>query len=460
MFGFSKTKLPPNASTIQWMVYPWLRDFLFFFFGFLPYAPIRRENKPNLDGALIWASSHSNYLCDTIPAGFEGPVPTRFFAKSTLFRFPIKKFIEFCGALPVARAEDTKEVGGNRTQQNRSTFKLAVSSIQAGWPIAIFPEGVSIVSSGLVLPLKPGIAKLGFMAEEASDFTLGLRIIPVGLDYGSRVKVGSGLTIRYGQPIYFRDFKAAYLENKDLAVRAVMERLTQEMIHSFPHFSNEKDFFIGKKLVALGLCDEKFEASKLIRKVSENSSAYEKIQSDLKSFEEMNRDYRLPFPSWGYVTRWQRETPGQKLFQVLFTFFGFPFAVVDLLNNGLGEFLIRSLMDLIAVDETEKMSIRFMISPVVLPLLYAAQYFGGLVWLLDLAPLSSLGFASYFGLSLVLWYFGVRWRIIAKKFVGLLLFVVSGLDDDEEVVRAYKGLRNQLNHFKDHGGHRSEGAKN
>ena len=158
--------------------------------------------RSDLQGPYLWASTHSNFMCDAIPAGAEGPCPPKFLGKSTLFRFPIKTFIEFCGTLPVARAIDTSSTNLDKTArnaQNRATFQAAIQALEAGWPVAIFPEGVSLPNPGLTLPLKPGVAKLALSAEESNHFKLGLRIIPVGLEYGSRVRVGSGLWIQIGR---------------------------------------------------------------------------------------------------------------------------------------------------------------------------------------------------------------------------------------------------------------------
>ncbi len=445
------TDLPESASLLQKLCYPFIRTFFYYFFGYLPYAPIKRINKPEIKGNYLWASSHSNYLCDTIPAGSEGARPTKFLAKSTLFRFPIKGFIEFCGALPVARAEDFKP-GESRSGQNRSTFKVAIQAMKEGWPVAVFPEGVSIVAPGLVLPLKPGVAKLGFAAEEANDFSLGLKIIPVGLEYGSRSRVGSGLTIRYGRPLFLKDYKDLYHQKKDEGVKKIMEDLTHEMIHIYPHFRNETEQTLGRKLVTLGLARSKYAVAQLFLQKEKDPTFWAGLEQRIRAFEEANKGRRIPVPAWGHRRAWKELGPKRRRQRLLFIFLGLPLAIVDVVNNSFAEFCLRSLVDQVAVDETEKMSLRFILSIPVLSVLYGLQFW----FLKDVVfeeSLAAAGWKEYlvyaFG-SFAIWYFGVHWRRQFKRIVSLYFFRRAGVDGRSEAVFHYRALRQYLSDLKNY----------
>lgn len=444
---FLPTKLPDSATWIQKSTYPLLRSFFYFFFAYLPYAPIRRVNKPDLSGRFIWACSHSNYLCDTIPAGAEGPVPTKFLAKSTLFVFPLKAFIEFCGALPVVRAEDVKgKDGEGRASTNRSTFKVAIQAMEKGWPVAIFPEGVSIVSPGLVLPLKPGVAKLAFAAEEANQFSLNLKIVPVGLEYGSRFRVGSGLTIRYGNPIFMKDYEETYKKSPQEAVKELMSRLTNEMVSVFPHFQDDTKLVLAKKLVALGLARSKFAVSRLFLKKEKDPEFWKGLEQRLRALEESTKDHRIPVPAWGHRRAWKELGPARRFRRGLYLILGLPFAILDLVNSSVSELCLRSAVEHIAVDETEKMSLRFMLSPLVLLPIYGLQF-----WFLKKAVFEeswiNLGFNHYLiyaSSSFVLWYFGVHWRRQFKRVASLYVFRKAGVDGRSEAVSHYRNLRQYL----------------
>lgn len=421
-------------------------------FAVLPYAPLRRVNKPELGAPYLWACSHSNYLCDTIPAGCEGKIPTRFLAKSGLFRFPIKGFLEFCGALPVARAEDARHSPTGRSVQNRSTFKLAIAAMERGWPVAIFPEGVSIVAPGLVLPLKPGVAKLAFAAEEAHEYKLGLKIIPVGLEYGSRSRVASGLTIRYGNPIRVADYRALHDEDKEAAVRALMMDLTREMVAQFPHFHDETKLTLARKLVALGLARSRYPVAQLFLRKENDPLFWAKLDQLLRAFEEANKDRRIPVPAWGHRRAWKELGPQRRQRRGTFLLLGLPFAIVDLVNNSLPEFCVSSLVEQVAVDETEKMSLRFMLSPVVLGLLYGLQFYflKKVVFEQSLVNAGFGAFVLYWSVSMALWYFGVHWRRQFKRVASLLVFRRAGVDARSEAVGYYRALRQHLGELQNH----------
>lgn len=447
-------KLPPSASIPQRVFYPFLRRSLYFFLAYLPYAPIRRINKPNLNGVYVWASSHSNYLCDTIFPGVEGPRPTKFLAKSTLFVFPIKRFLEFCGALPVARPEDFKgQSAEHRSIQNRSTFKAAIAAMEEGWPVAVFPEGTSLEHPGLILPLKPGATKLAFAAEEAHDFSLGIRIIPVGLEYGSRSKVGSGLTIRYGDPIALKDYETLYHEQKDEAVRRVMERLTSEMIRSFPHFKDAAKLAYGKKLVALGLARSKHPVAQLFLEKENDAAFWKGLEDHLRAFEESTKGHRIPVPAWGHRRAWKGLGPGRRVKRTFFILAGMPFALLDLVNSSLPELCVQSVIEQLAVDDTEPMTLRLLMSPVVLSVLYGLQFLF-LKYAVFEESMAGWGWGAYlayaFG-SFALWYFGVHWRRQFKRLFSLFFFLRAGVNGRSEAVGHYRALRKYLGDFQDHG---------
>ena len=402
-----------------------MRTFFFFFFSYVPYYPIRRVNKPNLGGPYIWASSHSNFLCDVVPAGFEGDCPTKFLAKSTLFTFPIKGLIEFLGALPIIRAEELKGLSKDaRSAKNKSTFQDATRAFQKGWPLAIFPEGTSIVSPGLVLPLKNGVAKLAFAAEKESDFTLNLRIIPVGLEYGSRVHVGSGLTIRYGKPLWIKDYKQAWHLNEGDAVRKLMEDLTREMVSIFPHFASESHLVFGKKLVALGQADSRHAAAQLFLQKKDDSHFWQVFEDRLRHLEERSKEAGLPLSAWGHVKNWRKLNLPSRIWSIVFLGCAAPLALFGMGNSSFPEYIISSLVDYFSVDETEKMSLRFILSLFILPLVYGFQFMIFKFLLFDawMREMAWLPYVIYTGSSFVLWYLSLHWRLHLKRITGIYFF--------------------------------------
>ncbi|WP_305808686.1 hypothetical protein, partial [Staphylococcus epidermidis] len=130
-------------------------------------------------------------------------------------------------------------------------------------------------------------------------FSLGLRIIPVGLEYGSRTKVGSGLWIRYGKPFVVAEYRAAYEADEEQAVRKLMEDLTREMISISPHFESEGTLALGKKLVTIGLYRSKWDAAQIFYRQRSNQEFWKGLEHRLRAFDEACKDHRIPVPAWG-----------------------------------------------------------------------------------------------------------------------------------------------------------------
>lgn len=390
-------------------------------------------------------------MCDCVPAAYEGPMPTKFLGKSTLFRFPTKWFVEYCNALPVARAQDSTEGDKlGRVAQNRATFKAAIAAMKDGWPVAIFPEGVSLERPGLVLPLKAGVAKLALTAEETHGFSLGLRIIPVGLEYGSRTRVGSGLNIRYGKPLLIRDYKERYEQNEDKAIRDLMSDLTAELIANFPHFVDEKKLALGKKLVTLGLMRNKFDAAQLFLRKQDDDSFWIGLEEKRKAFVEATSESGIPIPAWGHRRAWKEMGPVKRASRLGWLAMGFPVFLLDLPNNSLPEFLLSSVAEFLATDETERMSFRFIFSPLVLFTTYGFQFWVLRKFLLPEEWGASVGFGVYLlytVLSFVIWYTAVHWRRQFKRFASLFFFWRASVDGRSESVQKYRELRNYLRQF-------------
>lgn len=462
---FIRTQLPPSATIAQRLFYPPIRNVLYFFLSYLPYAPVKRFHKVRLDdGPYLWASSHSNYLCDCLPAGTEGPAPTRFLAKSTLFRFPIKRIIEFCGALPVTRPEDVRaeaKLGENRSAQNRSTFKVAINAMEKGWPVAIFPEGTSIVSPGLVLPLKPGIGKMAFAAEDANNFSLGLKIVPVGLEYVGRVRVGSGLNIRYGKPLRMADYRELYLSDKEAALRKLMGDLTREMIGVYPHFQDETKQALGRKLVTIGITRYRYDVAQLFLKKEGDASFWTGLAQRMKDFEEANKEHRIPLPAWGHRRVWKEMGPRLRRRRGVFLVAWAPFALLDAISNSLPEFTLGALVEQIAVDETEKMTLRFMIAPFAVTTVLAIQF-----WFVKRFVFEEAGsdagvgaFLIYLFASLLLWHVTVHWKKQFKRVASLVFFRRAGVNRHSDVVARHRALRQYLGELQDHGREGSQGGE-
>ncbi|WP_419919607.1 lysophospholipid acyltransferase family protein [Candidatus Poriferisocius sp.] len=119
------------------------------------YCRCRTRGRRNLprEGGVIIAPTHRSNL-DTPMIGASANRPLRYFAKSGLFRGPITTWMLVAmGAFPV-----------RRDIIDRSALKAALTVLEAGQPLVVFPEGER-KSGPRIFPLMDGVAWLAAKAQ-------------------------------------------------------------------------------------------------------------------------------------------------------------------------------------------------------------------------------------------------------------------------------------------------------
>src|SRR5690606_29652755 len=121
-----------------------------------------------------------------------------FLARSTMFDRPWRaRLLTRLGVIPIHRRSDAAE----RMAGNVDIFRHCHDLLAAGGVIGIFPEGVSHVDPQ-VKEMRTGAIRIGLEAEAKHGFALGVRVVPMGLNF-SRTAVGrrGELLLRVGTPI-------------------------------------------------------------------------------------------------------------------------------------------------------------------------------------------------------------------------------------------------------------------
>ena len=146
-----------------------------------------RRNLPRQGGVIIAPTHRSNL--DTPMIGASAGRPLRYFAKSGLFKGPITTWMLVAmGAFPVRR--DTID---------RSALKAALSVLEGGQPLVVFPEGER-KSGNRIYPLLDGAAWLAAKSQ--------VPVVPVAIG-GTERAMGIGVrmprprTVRFvwGEPL-------------------------------------------------------------------------------------------------------------------------------------------------------------------------------------------------------------------------------------------------------------------
>lgn len=176
------------------------------------------------EGPVVVVGSHPNALCDVNFLMQWSHRPLRFLAKAPIFRMP---YIGWCArgmrAIPVKRRQDDPA----RLDGNDEMFTATSDALAAGEIIAVFPEGRSHAHPSLQ-PLTRGAAHLALRAEARAGFSLGVRIVPVGISYLDR-RFRNRALLDAGAPLTSVDLAEEYRKSPRRAAAILTERITQEL---------------------------------------------------------------------------------------------------------------------------------------------------------------------------------------------------------------------------------------
>ena len=166
------------------------------------------ENLPD-QGGYILAANH-RCLLDPIFIAAELKHRVYFMAKKELFWFPFSLLLHALGAFPVKRGEG-----------DHSAVDKASSIIKEKKILGIFPEGTRS-KTGEPLRPKSGVAVIA--KDTKAD------ILPVGIHFEGKLRLGAKVTISYGKLIRFEELSLCD-ETQTSAIkkasRLIMDRIIE-----------------------------------------------------------------------------------------------------------------------------------------------------------------------------------------------------------------------------------------
>jgi len=196
------------------------------------------RNNINLDNHLIFAPNHQNALMDALAVLFTHKGQPIFLARADIFK---KKFIAslmyFFKILPVYRIRD----GFSSLKENDEIFNKTIDVLKNKSGLVILPEG-DHAGFRRLRQLKKGICRIAFQSEQASDYNLNIRIIPVGLEFTNYHRFRQVLTVVYGKPIEVSEYNDLYKNSPEKALNELRNRLSSEMMRIMVHIESEEDY--------------------------------------------------------------------------------------------------------------------------------------------------------------------------------------------------------------------------
>lgn len=190
------------------------------------YIVVGRENIPE-KGPIIFAPNHRNALMDALailsvtPTGFS----TSFVARADIFKKKmIAAILHFIKIMPAFRMRDGYENLG----RNNETFDMSSELLINGNALCIMPEG-NQETEQFIRPLVKGIFRIAFATQEQCGPEKPVKIVPVGLDYGSIHKYGKHIIINIGKPVDISEYIETYRENQAQAMNELRQRLSDSL---------------------------------------------------------------------------------------------------------------------------------------------------------------------------------------------------------------------------------------
>ena len=176
------------------------------------------------DTPVIYTPNHLNSVLDGLLARVFLPRDPRTLAKATLWEITaIRPFLVAVNAIPVYRQQDASHP--EYANRNQDMFAACYDALADNETIVLFPEGQSHSESELQ-PLKTGAARIALGAARRHP-DLGLRFLPVGINFDAKQQFRSRVLITIGEPIDpLIGVAAPNPEDRD-AVMAVTERLEE-----------------------------------------------------------------------------------------------------------------------------------------------------------------------------------------------------------------------------------------
>ena len=185
-------------------------------------------------GPVIYAITHQNSLLDAyLSNGFSWRSPYYLVRADMFKRKSLDKIMRSIRTLPVFRIRD----GYDSIKKNDETFDTTKEILIKGGVVALFPEGSHSMTHRL-RPLKKGIARIAFMAEAATDFSLNVQIVPIGINYESYLKSSSRTLVNIGKPIGMADYRQSFLEDENNASRLMLADLSLKMKSLIVHIDS------------------------------------------------------------------------------------------------------------------------------------------------------------------------------------------------------------------------------
>lgn len=307
------------------------------------YRKIEIINAANLEtkGPSIIIANHPNTLMDALIIAYTSKQPIYFLAKATLFNSKWKLWLlQKMYMIPINRAGESKVEGIN----NSNSFDACFKKLEEGKRILIFPEGSSF-KERVLRKLKTGAARISLELEHKHQGTLGIQIIPIGINYSDPERFQSKVLVSVGRPImakdYIADFEKDFIAASRNLTHIFREQLELLLITSHDQL-DDKLFDVLREILS----------SKYLYKDKDNFDFLKELKIALSKIRVSDPNKYQYLMKLAYEIKWKSEKLAikadfidrrfrsimfirQMLFSIIGLFIAFPVFIYGFFHNGL-----------------------------------------------------------------------------------------------------------------------------
>jgi len=176
------------------------------------------EGKP-----VILIANHSASFLDGIILAVKMKRPLFYFSRSDIFRKSwANKILRSFHMIPIYAIDH----GVEHLHKNQDTFAEGEAVLSNKGLLLIFPEGTSRIER-IMLPFKKGTSRVALQTESKHDFSLGLSVVPVGINFSAH-RFRADVFIHVGEPTFIADYESLFKGSPNKAFTQLNQELEKK----------------------------------------------------------------------------------------------------------------------------------------------------------------------------------------------------------------------------------------
>lgn len=195
---------------------------------------------------VLIAANHPTAFIDPIFFCLFFDPPVYNMTRGDIFQKPFfRRLMESVNMFPVFRRRD----GYEGRDRNDEVFEFCQKKLRQGVAVNIFVEGEHHLDKR-VMPLQKGIARIAFGTYERHKMD-DLQVVPVGCNYVHGDLARDEAKIIVGDPIFVKDYWAAYQENQNATIIQLCRDIETALKSICYHIEDKADDTLAEQLLAL-----------------------------------------------------------------------------------------------------------------------------------------------------------------------------------------------------------------